>query len=174
MHEGPGFHARRPLCWRAGAAPPAVEDQLRVLAAVATLETQEAMRSEPGEAPAPELQAIQNRLDLLITLVTQLTLRELGGERPPAADLQIGVDRLHWPADGGLEAGPGVLELHLQAAYPEPLLLAGELTLEDGGAGLRLAALEEPVSDAWQKYVFRHHRRELARRQAANEEAPSS
>ena len=53
MHEGPGFHARRPLRWRAGAAPPAVEDQLRVLAAVATLETQEAIRSEPGEAPAP-------------------------------------------------------------------------------------------------------------------------
>lgn len=146
---------------------------MRVLTAISTLEQMESTgRSEAPESTTPELHDIRARLDLLVGLVSQLCMREGGGAFPARFDTTISADQIEWVSPTSMEAGPGILELFLSDAYPEPLRLAGELTcipLDESSSSQLLSfrpnPLDEDVEDALRRHVFRHHRREIARKQ---------
>lgn len=171
---GPSYLSRRPLRFTAMAAPATnASDAIRVLTAISTLEQMEsAGRIEGAESSSPELHDIRARLDLLVGLVSQLCMREGGGSIPARFDTTIAADQIEWVSPTAMEAGQGLLELFLSDAYPEPLRLAGELTsipLQESGSSQLLSfrpfALDEDVEDAFRRHVFRHHRREIARKQ---------
>nr|MBV6631246.1 PilZ domain-containing protein [Oceanococcus sp. HetDA_MAG_MS8] len=192
----PYYIDHRPLGWRSQQNGIHRDAILRVLQSVQTLETHDSAR-DTTEAPSAELQAIHNRLDLLVTMVSQLCAHQMGAQRPQAQPLLFHSDGILWPA-GTLEAGRGQLELYLHDVLPEPLRLDAQLTIiPDEEAGQSdvaelaevfreayphvgaLAAvswdIDDPeVRDAITRQVFRHHRRSLARRQSTNTAPPSS
>ena len=192
----PYYIDQRPLRWCAGEDGIHRDAILRVLQAVQTLETHEPPR-DTAEAPSAELLALQNRLDLLIGMVSQLCASQLGSHRPPSRPFVCHSDGILWPAED-LSPGPGQLELYLHDVLPEPLRLTGSLQIPDADAedqaGLadlctvlrsahpqvgRIACMnwdcdDTEVRDALTRHVFRHHRRSLARRQSTNPAPPSS
>ncbi len=172
---GPSYVSHRPVRFVQNAPEPTSADALRVLAAVSTLEHSDALgRSDSGENSSPELQDIRARLDLLVALVSQLHMRDAGGQFPQRAEVTISADQIEWVSTEPVAVGVGVLELFLSDGYPEPLRLAGEVTLiplADGGSpgnliSFRPSTLDDDVDDALRRHVFRHHRREIARKQA--------
>lgn len=172
---GPSYVSHRPVRFVANAPEPTSADALRVLAAVSTLEHTDSIgRNEVGESASPELQDIRARLDLLVALVSQLHMRDASGHTPQRAEVTISADQIEWVSKDEVPTGPGVLEIFLSDGYPEPLRLAGEITLiplaDGGGEGQLVSFRPQPqdddVDDALRRHVFRHHRREIARKQA--------
>ncbi len=173
---GPSYTSHRPVRFVPDGAEPTSADALRVLTAVAALEHSDTSgRGEAGDGTSPELQEIRARLDLLVALVTQLHLRDATGLLPDRAEITISAEQIEWVCKDTTPKGAGVLELYLSDAYPEPLRLAGELSLQqsaaDGEEGMKVVfrpqPLDDDVDDALRRHVFRHHRREIARKQAA-------
>ncbi len=172
---GPSYLTHRPVRFVTDAAEPTSADALRVLTAVATLEVSDSsVRGDSGESASPELQEIRARLDLLVALVTQLHLRDSTGLLPPRSEITMSADQIEWVSKHAVPSGPGVLELYLSDVYPEPLRLVGEVTLipldEAGQEGTLVSFRPQPqdddVDDALRRHVFRHHRREIARKQS--------
>lgn len=190
----PYYIDQRPLRWCAGEDGIHRDAILRVLQAVQTLETHEPPR-DTAEAPSAELLALQNRLDLLIGMVSQLCASQLGSQPPPSRPFVCHSDGILWPADE-LSPGPGRLELYLHDVLPEPLKLSGQLQILDGEVEADMSDLcavlrsahpqvdrvasmtwdcdDTEVRDALTRHVFRHHRRSLARRPSTNTAPPSS
>lgn len=173
---GPSYVSRRPLRFVVDGEAGSAADALRVLLAVSTLEHHDATpRSDSGDGPSPEWQDVRARLDLLVALVGHLYRQQSATVLPPRREVTIAADQIEWVTDdlGDLDLAStydGVLELHLSDSYPEPLRLAGKLRVvaqTDPHSRLlsfRPLPLDSDVDDALRRQVFRHHRREIARK----------
>ncbi|MEN8720283.1 MAG: PilZ domain-containing protein [Oceanococcaceae bacterium] len=173
---GPSYVSRRPVRFVRGAEAGSAADALRVLLAVGTLEHHDsATRVDGGDGPSPEWQDVRARLDLLVALVGHLYRQQVASALPPRREVTIAADHMEWVADDlnsldAAQAYDGVLELHLSDSYPEPLRLAGQLRIvAQTGPDTRLLSfrplpLDPDVDDALRRQVFRHHRREIARK----------
>lgn len=115
-----------------------------------------------------ELSAIQFRLDLLLDLVGQLLTQ--GQERPAPCQLALDALGVGWQA---AESGPwptpgdsGLLSLYLHPGFPNPLILAAQGTVPEPGelARVRWQALGDGPQDLLERWIFLHHRRDIAGR----------
>lgn len=172
---GPHYLASRPLRYLPGGQGVDSAEQMRVLFALNTLEAGDLPRGD-GDNSSPELQALQGRMDLLLLLVGQLSQQLGQGTRPAAVPVQIAAEAIEWQAAEALVEGEGVLELHLHEACPQPLRLGGTLQASGTEGRYRFCPqLPDPdAADAWERHIFRHHRRAVARKQQSAVDPPSS
>ena len=168
-----------PFSWEKTAGPPPLE-------ALETLELQnhailalllqridvEAAPRAGDERLAEALRPIRLKLDLIVELISRLSLRDIA--LPAARMIEVGLDRIAWNAPEPLEIGAWLdFRLYFPGAYGEAVALSGHVT--DCLPGERkgewqveatLAPMSETASDAFARLVFAEHRRRLAQRPA--------
>jgi len=178
QERGVSFDGTLYLDWtsRAGSpeSPLALENDRNQRLLRALLLFQESHREgaeEAGERSA-ELVRIEAKLDLLFDLVSQLLSgRADSAEACPVKLWMTGVSwttRSETPPDTGDSLW---LSLFLDPDIPQPLRLPVRVTgLQREVAGCRVEVaiepLEEPLDDLWGRFIFRQHRRMIARRKA--------
>ncbi len=179
-HLGGGvvYEGRLPLGWKALRGEPGPQQMLQlndhndaVLRTLLALEEAGGEYADDGGvASQQELARIEAKLNLLLNLVGQLL-----GERsaiPAKASVCLGAEFVEWSDAKLPPAGQWVVaDIYLHPSYPRPLRLvgiarAGEGRFESPSAGMALAGLSEPVQDALEKLIFRHHRRAVAQARA--------
>lgn len=138
----------------------------RVLRGLLALE-ESPERGEDEEGLHPELQRLDLKLGLLMELVGELLGREL--DQPPFRALRFNAHGLACELDTA-PPPPGsllALELYLHDSLPRPLRLYGEVLPHGPDSDNLLVAfrdLPDTLADLIEKYIFRQHRREIARR----------
>lgn len=145
-------------------------DNLQVLQAVGALEENVAEPDEDEDgATAQALARLDRKVNLLLELVGKLVVEN--GDLPAAVPMQLGSDRLIWSGSAlSLERGDtGVAAVYLRASPATPLRLAGRVegVLGQGDESryeLAYLNLHEPVRNALERLIFRHHRRLIASR----------
>ncbi len=152
------------------AARPLNEERLRVVNTLA--EHHRAEAAEEGSALSQELQ----RLDFKLNLVLEMVGRLLAADNTPPATVavELGPRHLRWRADPPPAPGQWLrVELYLNARYPFPVLFFGRVDSvdEEGRVRLLFDCDDEAAQGHYEKYLFRCHRRQVARRRAAS---PSS
>lgn len=168
-----GFEGRLPLQLQPLAAPPSPaeldawrEHSLRALHAMALLEE----RSTPLESgPEAEMERVHQKLDLLLTLVSQLLQPGIGdGQVRP---LRLTAEGLSLEAPEPLPPAEALLlvTLGLHARAPLPLRWpARSLGLKDGRLRLQFLPMSEGLQTALERFVFTHHRRSVAGSRSPN------
>lgn len=126
-------------------------------------------RDEAGSAPAgreadsnSDLARLEHKLDLALNMLG-LLLKQQQAPVPPRR-VRLSTAELGWQGRLPLETGtPLWLEVFLEPAS-RPLCLAGELRKnEEDQIRIRLQLQEPAVRDAFEKWIFRQHRRAVAR-----------
>jgi len=156
-----------PLTWTPLPAPLSPErlqallDQnLRVLAVVASLEERHKSRGDSDEHLEQEIGRLHQKLDMLLVLFGAF-LRRMDPPAPVHA-VRLSGAGVCWEAAIAPE-GPGLLSLYLHPCMPEAFSWPAQLHDSPGG-GCR--ALFEPLGEALEaaldKHVFLHHRRSVA------------
>jgi hypothetical protein len=163
----------RPLAWLPGPLAQGVElanlnaDNLQLLSADASIEETRATEALKEESPALmyELQRLEAKLNILLRLTAELTMRH--NAMPKIYRIRLGASGLEWPIDGPPAGTTGLLQLYINPAVPQPLLVPCSVEREVQRDAqrislLRFVGLSEPVTDALEKLIFRHHRRMIA------------
>lgn len=147
-------------CTRQSAASPA-HTQSNQLAFVMLDALDEPIHTRKDSEPQGEAARLDTKLNLILQLLTQLLHKD--AVLPPAHAVRFASDAVTWP-DTDIRAGePVVCELYLDAGVPVPIVLQGPVVLDNGWARLGLASLDEEQQAAWSRWVFRQHRRDVAR-----------
>lgn len=178
------FRSQLPLQWEAcdreldaGQLASLNEQNLALLRAVAALEERHPDSTENQQALlGPEIQRLEAKLDLVLTLVGQL--RTASGIVPASATVELSAHGVAWWP--GEQAGPevgevGILSLSLAAYAAQPLKLTAKILAQEHWEGDEAVLAEyfgvnDSVADALEKFVFRHHRRAIAGQRSAAEE----
>lgn len=167
---------RLPLAWTPqDDAPDAAllarlnRDNLQVLQAVGALEEYTAEPTD-DDATAHALARLDLKVALLLDLVGKLLMDRAA--MPAPVPVELGSRHLAWRSDAALAAGvgdAGVAAIYLRASPATPLIFVGNIaSVHEQGAERRFelafSGLDEPVRDALEKLIFRHHRRSIAHR----------
>ncbi len=163
----------RPLAWLPGPVPLGSElaslnaDNLQLLIAEGSIEETRSTEALKEESPAllHELQRLEYKLNILLRLTAELTMRQ--NAMPKVYRIRLSANALEWYLAGPTAGATGVLQLYINSSVPQPLLLpctvAGEVVRDAQRISqLRFAGISEPVADAMEKLIFRHHRRLIA------------
>jgi len=115
---------------------------------------------------APDLARLEHKLDLVLALLGLM----LDRQQPPVPPqrLRLSADEISWAGTLPLSPGQALwLELYLDAC-PRPLCLPGKL-LASGPERIRvgLEPGDSRFRDAFGKWIFRQHRRAIARSRRA-------
>lgn len=166
---GPGFEAWMPCRWQAWTpaadSPARHESNLRMLRVIATLETRE---NEPAEDDplAQEFARLHDKVDLMLEMMAGLYERagSVSSRRVQVTWRQLRLDDADLPWPGVLV----LLELWLHPLIARPLVLAATRLAAEGSCGeaaavFEIETLEGELGAAWERYVFRQHRREVSR-----------
>lgn len=166
---GPGFEAWMPFRWQAwtpaAESPARHESNLRMLRVIATLETRE---NEPAEDDplAQEFARLHDKVDLMLEMMAGLYERQgsVSSRQVQMTWRQLRLDNadLPWP---GVQV---LLELWLHPLIARPLVLAATRLPVDRQpaeetAVFEIETLSGELGAAWERYVFRQHRREVSR-----------
>lgn len=128
-------------------------------------------------APQPEgprgdaMQSLERRVDLLLLLASS-ALRGIG-RLPPELPCVLTASHLRWGSESSIGVGRRVwARVYLRHRIPLPLVLPGQIVEEAVEGDLLWHRLEfEPLDPGLQndleRFVFRHHRRQVARQRAA-------
>ncbi len=143
-------------------------DNHLMLGAESSLDEVRVHEALKDESPAlvHELQRLDYKINILLRLTVQLTLRN--SVLPPARRLRLTSRSLEWFGEGAPAVGStGLLDLYINPALPQPLKIpctvVGERFHEDvRAAQLRYSGLSEGVVDQIERLIFRHHRRLIA------------
>ncbi|MCP1726430.1 hypothetical protein J2T60_000395 [Natronospira proteinivora] len=169
------FRTELPLQWRPSQAPldegqlaSLNEQNLALLRAVSALEERHSDSPESHQLPLPEVQRLEAKLDLILTLVGQI--RAASDIIPPSVTAELSAAGLAWwPREDKTPAvnETGVVEVSLATYAAQPLVLPGKVSAHadwDGGPAVLVIfeGINEVVADALEKFVFRHHRRAIA------------
>ncbi|NEV60488.1 PilZ domain-containing protein [Thiorhodococcus minor] len=129
-----------------------------LLDAIAVLE--EGPPAHTKDEPAPEIQRLELKIDLLTDLVSSL----LADRIPEPAEVLISGAGMVLPA-GVLGAGDERVQLYPGQWLAQPLILElGTRVVREGAAGASWGSPDPTLRDALGRWVFRMHRREVARR----------
>jgi hypothetical protein len=163
----------RPLAWLPGPLAQGAElanlnaDNLQLLTAESSIEETRSTEALKEESPALlyELQRLEFKLNILLRLTAELTMRH--NALPKIYRIRLSALGLEWPGDGPPKGTTGLLQLYINPAVPQPLLVpcTVEREVQRGAeriSQLRFAGVSEPVTDALEKLIFRHHRRLIA------------
>lgn len=175
--ERVSFRGRMPLRWEPLESEPDEgqltslnEQNLALLRAVSALEERHSETPDnPQHIPLPDIQRLEAKLDLLLTLVGQM--RSASEIVPPGRTLELSAGGLAWwPGDseGTIRADmAGLVAITLSAYAAQPLKLPVRVVSvtdwEDGRVVLAtFFGINATTADALEKLVFRHHRRAIA------------
>jgi hypothetical protein len=163
----------RPLAWLPGALAVGTElanlnaDNMQLLIAEASIEETRATEALKEESPAllHELQRLEFKLNILLRLAAELTMRQ--NALPKMYRIRLSASGLEWTLDGPPAGTTGLLQLYINASVPQPLLIPCSVDHEEVRGGervsqLRFVGVSEPVTEALEKVIFRHHRRLIA------------
>jgi hypothetical protein len=163
----------RPLAWLPGPLALGAElanlnaDNLQLLMSEASIEETRATEAIKEESPAllHELQRLEYKLNILLRLTAELTMRQ--NAMPKMYHMRLSANGLEWDQEGPTAGTTGLLQLYLNPAVPQPLLLPCKVEYEIRRdpvrvSQLRFVGLSEPVTEALEKVIFRHHRRRIA------------
>lgn len=167
MEDGLFIERLLPLAWTPNALASAQEiadwmqGNLLLLKALAGLETP--TREAEGEPHSAELQRLETKIDLTLTLVAELLRRQT--PLPAQTPVTVGSAQISWQAADIVPGTRGVVALYLSPHLPWPLQLPVEITAcGEGRVHARLLHLSEDVQHWLDRTLFRHHRRELQTR----------
>jgi hypothetical protein len=143
-------------------------DNHQLLGAESSLDEVRVHESLKDESPAllHELQRLEFKLNIVLRLVAELTVRSRPTPTPQKVNLSS--RGLEWFGPGAPAVGTtGLLELYINPALPQPLMIpcavAAERTQDEVRvAQLRFVGLSETVVGLLDKLIFRHHRRLVA------------
>lgn len=147
--------------------PTSSDAAAHLLDALAVLEA-----APPGGAaddpPPPELARLELKIDLLMDLVTTL----LADKIPACATVRISGEGLVLPADLLAPAGARI-ELYPCRWLAQPLVLdLHDLRCRAGECGALWGTPDQGLREVLRRWVFRLHRREIARRRLQSANAP--
>ena len=132
-----------------------------------TYQALEEFRQDPEDgAASQDIQRLDLKLNILLDLVGQIFARYTA--MPDATDVRLSSAVVEWLSTEAISPGTVVeLELYLNSRYPRPLLFIAQVTYCAGeGADHRVAASLRPMGElaqeALEKFIFRHHRRQVA------------
>lgn len=154
--------AQLPFSWEAGQADVGQQRSARLMLRVANLiDSHEAEQDKAGER-------LEAKLDLMLHWLGQQLFGDAG--RLPVTPLTLGGDHIEW--DGAVAACcDAVLSLVIHPDLPSPLHLPARI--EPAGARCRAQLLfqDEDSADAWNRWLFRLHRRAVQEARAKADQA---
>lgn len=156
---GISFSMSAPLTWHRASAELTAQqygENEKLLRVIMALDEYPSEHSE-------ELAALDFKVNVVLELLADLLTRQL--DMPATVDLRMGATELVWAGEGELPAvGEHVeLSIYLHRTFPRPLLLHGRVNdLQAGSCHVHLDALPESLQDMFEKFIFAHHRREVA------------
>ncbi len=145
-------------------------DNLTLLRALRMLDE---VPAADGVRDQPALQHLERRMDLLL-LMASTALRGLQ-VLPVACPCTVSARQLHWGGGDPVGVGrKGWARVFLGRRIALPLMLHGQVREESplavGGAliwhRMELDPMDEELQDEFERFVFRHHRRQVARQRA--------
>lgn len=170
LHHSLSYRDCLPLSWLPLAAPLAPErlhalqeQNLRVLAVVASLEERHRVAHDANDPVTQELERLHQKLDMMMVLFGQF-LRRLDPPAP-AVGLRLSGRGLCWQAGAPAAAvtGLGLVTLHLHPCLPEPFIWPAQTVGEhEGEVCARFEPFGEALEAALERHVFLHHRRSVA------------
>ena len=169
------FEDLRPLAWVPGPLPEGLAlahanaENHQLLGAEASLEEVRVHEALKDESPAlvHELQRLEYKLNILLRLTAELSLRHAALPQPQRIRFSsLGLEWFAAPQALTLHA-TGILQLYINTALPQPLRICARIDGERFADGVRIAqlrflGLSEIVSALLDKLIFRHHRRLVA------------
>ncbi len=170
--EAVSLHARLPMDWTDTITPESaladvMADNLTLLRALLMLD-EPPVSADPARADANS--NLERRLDLLL-LMASTALRGMQ-QLPRERSCVLSARRLHWASEESLGVGRRLwVRIWLRHRIALPLMLPGHLVEEEVDGELLWHRLDiEPLEPALQndleRFVFRHHRRQVARQRA--------
>jgi hypothetical protein len=163
----------RPLAWLPGPLAQGAElahlnaDNLQLLISESSIEETRSLDALTEESPAllHELQRLEYKLNILLRLTAELTMRH--NAMPKPYHMRLSASGLEWSLDGPVTGSTGLLQLYINPSMPQPILLPCKVESEvhrnsQRISQLRFVGVSEPVTDALDKLIFRHHRRLIA------------
>ena len=171
---GLGYSDEIPVEWEPSELPEgAAADRFNagIVRIVRALTAFEEIAGDPGEEITPLTHAVtrlEGKIDLLLNLVGRLVHRHVA--LPARHRVRVCTDGVEWgtgPED--LDAGStGVIVLYPQPAVPISLRVPARITARRDQESavwtqVEFVGVSGEARDLLQKYVFRHHRREIAR-----------
>lgn len=126
-----------------------------------------------GSRDHPALQQLERRMDLLL-LMASSALRGLQA-LPPECPCTVSARQLRWGGGDAVGIGRAIwARVFLRHRIALPLMLPGRVIEEaplraDGSVmwhRMELDPMDESLQDEFERFVFRHHRRQIARQRA--------
>jgi len=174
LGDGLVFEEALPLVWTEGPLAEGLvlarlnTDNHQLLGAVSSLDevrVHETLKDESA-ALVQELQRLEYKVNILLRLTAELTLRNSG--MPPPQRVRLTSRALEWFGELAPALGStGLLSVYINPALPQPVkipcVVAGERIQDDVRvAQLRYSGVSEAVVEQLDKLIFRHHRRLVA------------
>ena len=181
LGDGLVYEDALPLVWTAGPIAEGLvlarlnADNHQLLGAEASLDEVRVQEALKDESPAlvQELQRLEFKVNILLRLTAELSLRNAG--LPAPQRIRLTSRALEWFAAQTPAVGStGLLALYINSALPQPVripsVVAGERMQDNVRvAQLKFSGLSDAVTEQIEKLIFRHHRRLVAgARLAAN------
>ncbi len=122
-----------------------------------------------------EIARLDLKLNLVLDLVSQLVYKQL--DIPDICRVTVTSGEVMWGADNVPPPNKMIfVQLYIQHGTPKPLCFYGQVvtSVDDfasGKARVNFVGLSGPVQQWLDKLIFRHHRREVAFKKAANSDA---
>ncbi len=171
--EAVSLHARLPLDWVETITPESaladvMADNLTLLRALLMLD-EPAASSDPARGDANS--HLERRMDLLL-LMASTALRGMQA-LPRERSCVLSARRLYWASEGSIGVGRRLwARIWLRHRIALPLMLPGQIVEEEVEGDqlwhrLDIEALEPALQNDLERFVFRHHRRQVARQRAA-------
>ena len=110
-----------------------------------------------------DIQRVEAKLDLVLQLLRRML--EQHQNPPPAASLRLAPLEVAWPVKVDMEMNSTVqLDIYLDPRLPQPVYLCGHVvTNEAGWVIVTLHHPDESAAEAWQRWLFRQHRHQIAK-----------
>lgn len=154
-----------PFAWQIGSLPICQVKQRTNSTVFQLLENYEvpAAVHEASNKDDRNVQRLEAKLDLVVQLLRRLL--EQQQEPPPMLPLRLAPTELAWPAQAALDLGSAIeLVIYLDPRLPQPVYLCGQVTSNE--AGWVIVSLQHPdesATEAWQRWLFRQHRQQVAK-----------
>lgn len=141
------------------------EDRLRIINGI---DEYQAESEEDLLEIAVQLQRLEFKVNLALDMLSELLLGRANVPQPTSVSL--GLSCLSWRCNPAPGLGELLrVELYLNRRYPFPIVLTGSVDKLDGDqVELLLDQLPESVRILLEKFIFRCHRRQIARLRQKN------
>src|SRR5271166_3048950 len=126
LGDGLIFEELLPLAWAQGPLPQGTDlarlnaDNHQLLGAESTLDEVRVSEALQEESPAllHELQRLEYKLNILLRLTAELTMRQ--NAMPKMYHIRLSASGLEWDQEGPTAGTTGLLQLYLNPAVPQP------------------------------------------------------